>query len=303
MNKNQGTNDAPQTPTTQNWRHIRNEFKLSALQLTLDSCSNESILSSLSAKGCLDPSYSNEFTQVPKSTGYTVLSLQSHPGFFLLPELISDSLCTKITSQSMHTYPMPPYRTNIDSHAHREKKPKLTWASLGYLFDFSSRTYSCQPTQFPCELSALSKIVADLISETNTSSFRGETAIVNYYESGKQMGAHVDESEEEEEQPVISLSLGCSCVFLLGGLEKENKVVPILLREGDVVVLSGMNRFAYHGVANVFPWKIKSVKKLYGRQIKPYDVGLDKLETDESECKSFLIKKRVNINIRQVKKK
>lgn len=45
--------------------------------------------------------------------------------------------------------------------------------------------------------------------------------------------------------------LGCAAVFLIGGLTRDDPPTPILLRSGDVVVMSGpVCRRAYHGAFN-----------------------------------------------------
>jgi hypothetical protein len=40
-------------------------------------------------------------------------------------------------------------------------------------------------------------------------------------------------------------------VFLLGGRTKDIPPVPILVRSGDVVVMSGESRYCYHGVPHI----------------------------------------------------
>ena len=49
----------------------------------------------------------------------------------------------------------------------------------------------------------------------------------------------------------MSVSLGQSCVFLLGGKTKETEPTAMLLRSGDVVILSGEARRCYHGVPRI----------------------------------------------------
>ena len=46
----------------------------------------------------------------------------------------------------------------------------------------------------------------------------------------------------------IKNSLGNAAVFLIGGQTRDIEPIPILLRSGDVVVMSGPHcRRAYHG--------------------------------------------------------
>lgn len=81
-----------------------------------------------------------------------------------------------------------------------------------------------------------------------------QAGITNFYQCGDKlpMGGHVDDMERTMDHPVLSISLGCSCIFLLGGDEKEDQPYPILLHSGDAMILSGSVRQAYHGVPRVF---------------------------------------------------
>lgn len=46
-------------------------------------------------------------------------------------------------------------------------------------------------------------------------------------------------------------SLGCSCIFLIGGTSKDEAPDAILLRSGDVVLMGGATRLSYHGVPRI----------------------------------------------------
>eukprot|EP01034_Spumella_vulgaris_P021619 gene21619-27658_t len=67
------------------------------------------------------------------------------------------------------------------------------------------------------------------------------------------MGGHLDDAEHTMEKPIVSISLGCSAIFLLGGKDRTIKPIPILLRSGDALVMSGESRYCYHGVPVILP--------------------------------------------------
>ncbi len=48
-------------------------------------------------------------------------------------------------------------------------------------------------------------------------------------------------------------SLGQSALFLIGGQSKQVSPVPLLLNSGDIVIMSGPSRLAYHGIPRVLP--------------------------------------------------
>jgi DNA oxidative demethylase len=80
-----------------------------------------------------------------------------------------------------------------------------------------------------------------------------DTALVNFYGSDAKMGMHQDKDEHSAE-PVVSLSIGDSCVFRFGNTEGRGKpYTDVVLRSGDLFVFGGPSRLAYHGVVKVHP--------------------------------------------------
>jgi alkylated DNA repair protein (DNA oxidative demethylase) len=80
-----------------------------------------------------------------------------------------------------------------------------------------------------------------------------QACLVNYYSADARLGSHRDADEEEECAPVLSVSLGISAAFHVGGLKRSDPKTRLLLQSGDVVVLGGGARFAYHGVDRILP--------------------------------------------------
>ncbi|MFJ7244571.1 alpha-ketoglutarate-dependent dioxygenase AlkB family protein [Kitasatospora sp. NPDC098652] len=83
--------------------------------------------------------------------------------------------------------------------------------------------------------------------------YEPDTAIVNHYPHGAKMGLHQDR-DERADAPVVSLSLGDTCVFRLGNAETRTRPwTDLELRSGDLLVFGGPARFAYHGVVRTLP--------------------------------------------------
>ena len=80
-----------------------------------------------------------------------------------------------------------------------------------------------------------------------------EACLINWYEPGAKLGQHVDADEEDNRAPVVSISLGDDAWFRVGGLTRKDPTERILLRSGDVVVLGGEARLAYHGIDRIIP--------------------------------------------------
>ena len=78
-----------------------------------------------------------------------------------------------------------------------------------------------------------------------------EACLINWYGPGTRMGLHRDEDEEAVDAPVVSMSLGDTAVFRLGGLARKGATRSFRLASGDALVLGGDARLAYHGVDRI----------------------------------------------------
>ena len=83
--------------------------------------------------------------------------------------------------------------------------------------------------------------------------FPPECCLINYYGAGAKMGLHQDRDEQEFAAPVVSLSLGDSCLFRLGGSKRSDPTKMVRLASGDALVLAGPARLAFHGVDRILP--------------------------------------------------
>ena len=65
------------------------------------------------------------------------------------------------------------------------------------------------------------------------------------------MGLHQDKDEAAFDAPVVSISLGDSAKFRIGGRERSDKTTSFDLHSGDVLVMGGASRLAYHGIDRI----------------------------------------------------
>jgi DNA oxidative demethylase len=80
-----------------------------------------------------------------------------------------------------------------------------------------------------------------------------QACLVNFYGPGARMGLHQDRDEKDFDAPVVSLSLGDTCLFRIGGTTRQGPTRSVRLASGDAVVLGGEARLAFHGVDRVIP--------------------------------------------------
>jgi DNA oxidative demethylase len=79
-----------------------------------------------------------------------------------------------------------------------------------------------------------------------------EACLVNFYAADARMGLHQDRDEADFSAPVLSLSLGDSCLFRYGGTERKGRTQSVRLNSGDVIVIGGASRLCFHGVDRIY---------------------------------------------------
>eukprot|EP00762_Andalucia_godoyi_P002880 ANDGO_04501.mRNA.1 hypothetical protein len=244
------------------------------------------------------------------------------PGLYIVRNALSPSAQLEIMKKAFMEYCSPPNDTNLHAHYSSdrlqqlwkdacdvyacEKKEKgqihdaskrpllelLRWSTLGIRYDWSARKYDfgSNDRQFPADVAALCDSVAK-VCLGNDFTFRAEAGIMNYYVPNSQLCGHVDDAELAFDAPIVSLSLGNSCIFLAGGDSKDVEPDAFVLRSGDAVVMHGASRRCYHGVAKIFSGTLPAF-------LLPQNVP------DDSSCcrklAEFWKDMRINVNARQV---
>jgi alkylated DNA repair protein (DNA oxidative demethylase) len=78
-----------------------------------------------------------------------------------------------------------------------------------------------------------------------------DCCLINWYGEGARMGLHQDRDEGRFDAPVVSVSLGDPARFRIGGTTRNDPTSSTILRSGDVAVMGGAARRAFHGIDRV----------------------------------------------------
>lgn len=126
--------------------------------------------------------------------------------------------------------------------------------SLGWVTD-KERGYRYQPEHpVTCKpWPAMPESLGEIWHAVSGSTKEPQACLVNFYADDARMGLHQDRDEQDLETPVVSISLGDSCLFRVGGRERGDKTLSFKLSSGDIVVLGGEGRLAFHGVDKIYP--------------------------------------------------
>jgi alkylated DNA repair protein alkB family protein 1 len=267
-------------------------------------------------------------------------ALSNNHGFLYCPGALSENCQLQIAWRAVSDYCEAPHATNIDlvqpkttelinNHTHMWELwnndtncnddannkyykcfEKLAWATMGYHYDWTARTYpkDCF-SLIPDDLVQLANVfAATALLHTSDNDrnieFYPSACIVNYYHSKSIMGGHCDDSEFALDKPIVSFSMGRPAVFLLGGPDKNDPVVPIFMRPGDVMLMGGESRLNVHAMARLLPAKgLPPVDPSRVATAKQQIATLGNFEIPNDErdkVQLFLNKHRININLRQV---
>jgi DNA oxidative demethylase len=110
---------------------------------------------------------------------------------------------------------------------------------------------------WPAMPQRLRQIWSDLSGYTH----EAEACLINFYDDNAKLGLHQDRDENDFAAPVVSISLGDTGLFRVGGTRRDDKTVSMRLESGDAIVLGGPSRLAYHGVDRIYPGTSKLLKQ------------------------------------------
>ncbi|MCV6587133.1 MAG: alpha-ketoglutarate-dependent dioxygenase AlkB [Marinibacterium sp.] len=131
---------------------------------------------------------------------------------------------------------------------------------LGWITDASGYRYAAQHpqgTQWPAIPEPVLRIWSDLVSPERMP----DCCLINFYGPEARMGLHQDKDEGDFSWPVLSVSLGDDGLFRMGGPRRGGKTESLWLGSGDVVVMGGEARLAYHGIDRIRPGSSRLLPK------------------------------------------
>lgn len=128
------------------------------------------------------------------------------------------------------------------------------WNARTYRYEASRRDHDGRPAPpLPPQLSAVAVRMAEAVGMR----LSPDVCIVNYYGAAGKMGLHQDKDERPDTLaagvPIVSVSLGDTAKFIIGGLTRKDAKTMVPLASGDGFVFGGPSRLRFHGVAAVLP--------------------------------------------------
>jgi DNA oxidative demethylase len=176
-------------------------------------------------------------------------------GFVLIPSALSPAdqkaLLSKISDVILSA---PLFQPRMPRTGQPFSVKMTNCGPLGWVSD-KERGYRYQPTHLETgqPWPPIPEPLLDLWRAHANCTGLPEACLINHYPAGAKMGSHRDQDEHEPRAPVLSVSLGDEAIFHVGGLKRSDPKVRVTLRSGDVCLLAGPSRFAYHGIDRILP--------------------------------------------------
>ncbi|WP_024508740.1 DNA oxidative demethylase AlkB [Bradyrhizobium sp. ARR65] len=146
-----------------------------------------------------------------------------------------------------------PFRHMHTPGGHQMSVAMTNCGSLGWVTDRSGYRYDAIDPEigkpWPAMPAVFLLLAREAAARAGFAGFAPDACLINRYEPGARMSLHQDRDERDFDQPIVSVSLGLSAVFLFGGPKRADKPQRYRLQHGDVVVWGGPSRLFFHGVA------------------------------------------------------
>ena len=183
--------------------------------------------------------------------------MPANKGFFLLK-----SKLTKVTQQEVLAAARavvrsaPLFRPSMPS-GQSFNYSMTNCGDLGWVADRSGYRYPQYHPEtrkrFPAMPQVIRELAISLAKETGNDDFYPESCLINLYRKGEKLGLHQDNTEENKNAPIISISLGDSGIFILGGLMRTDETKQYIVQSGDIIVLGGESRNFFHAFKGTVP--------------------------------------------------
>jgi alkylated DNA repair protein (DNA oxidative demethylase) len=128
---------------------------------------------------------------------------------------------------------------------------QTSFGPLGWITDAKGYRYEPLHPVTKAPWPAIPRSLLDLWARYADPDHQPDSCLVNLYRGEARMGMHQDSDEANLNAPVLGISLGDTAVFRLGGVSRKDPSITFKLNSGDVNVLTGASRRAYHGVDRI----------------------------------------------------
>jgi DNA oxidative demethylase len=145
----------------------------------------------------------------------------------------------------------PPFRPRMPRTGKPFSVMMSNCGTLGWVSDERGYRYQATHPETGAPWPAIPSLLLAAFASLAPDAPPPEACLINLYDPAARMGLHQDRDEEELATPVVSVSLGDTALFRVGGLQRNAPTRSFRLASGDAMSLAGEGRLAFHGVDRI----------------------------------------------------
>ena len=183
--------------------------------------------------------------------------ITTNQGFFLLKSRLSKAVQQEILAAARAVVVQAPLFRPTMANGQSFNYSMTNCGELGWVADRHGYRYQqIHPETFngfPAMPQEIENLAVAVARETGNNNFLPQSCLLNFYSKGEKLGLHQDNTEKNLSAPIISVSLGDSGIFVLGGKHRNDKTRQYIVQSGDVIVMGGESRNFFHAFKGTVP--------------------------------------------------
>lgn len=179
------------------------------------------------------------------------MTLSTTTGFRLLPGRLDAAAQARLRDEVLARAARAPFVTQVTPGGRPMSVRTTSFGALGWTTDRRGYRYEPHHPQTGEAWPDIPEVLLDLWAELADPATPPDACLVNFYGPEARMSLHQDRDEADFRFPVLSVSLGDTAVFRLGGARRGDPTRTLKLASGDVCLLAGEARLFHHGVDRI----------------------------------------------------
>ena len=176
-----------------------------------------------------------------------------HEGFRLFPGALDAAAQSDLVDKVLAAAEAAPFMRPVTPGGKPMSVRMTNLGPLGWTTDARGYRYEPRHPETGRAWPPIPPALLELWDRLSGATAPPDACLVNFYGPQARMSLHQDKDEADFAFPVLSVSLGDTAMFRLGGPRRGDPTRTLRLASGDVCLLSGAARLWHHGVDRILP--------------------------------------------------
>lgn len=181
----------------------------------------------------------------------SAMVMEIKPGVRLWPGRLDAEVQAALVDEVLARAQAAPFHRQVTPGGKPMSVEMTAFGPLGWVTDAAGYRYQAHHPLNGAPWPDIPQVLLELWGELAGADAPPDSCLVNLYRRGARMGLHQDKDEADFRFPVLSISLGDTAVFRVGGLSRRDPTTSVRLASGDVCRLQGPGRLVHHGIDRI----------------------------------------------------